>query len=353
MDLTDHSLITKHKIDLYCVPCRRRFRSKDDVGRYEYSSRKYPSAIEGDALHCRGNSYTVIPSDSYAKVLRDLESLCLSENTLLRHRFTQEASPGFLQTPSPDRSSPKRKVIVLDCEMSGVEGGKSEVVFLMAIDFLTGEVLVDTLVKPSQPIIEWRSDIHGITPGKMAAARAAKLVLVGVEAARAELWRFMDGDTILVGQSVNHDLDCLGIVHKRLVDTAVLASDAVFGADGTPKYWGLGLKDLCRELLDIKIREDSRYGSSTHDSLEDVLAPREVVLWILEHEEDFSVWANKRRQVSPKQHFAKKKGNKQKAHRSTLYHREQEVVYSDNLDGQIRFRDVIDYDMWPKSPDEW
>ncbi|KAJ4422945.1 hypothetical protein N0V82_002339 [Gnomoniopsis sp. IMI 355080] len=348
-----HSFITEHKIDLCCVPCRRRFGSKDDLERHKNPRRKHPIPTEGDALQCRGNIYTKIPSNSHAKVLRDLGSLCHTENTLLRHRFTLEAIPGFVQTPSPNRSSPKRKVIVLDCEMCGVEGGKSEVVSLMAIDFLTGEVLVDTLVKPSLPIIEWRSDIHGITPGKMAAARAAKLVLEGVEAARAELWRFLDGDTVLVGQSVNNDLDCLRIVHKTVVDTAVLASDAVFGADGTPRYWGLGLKDLCRELLDIKIREDSRFGSSTHDGLEDILAPREVVLWMLEHEEDFSVWANKRRQVSRKQHFAKRKGKKQKARRSTSYHREEEMAYSDNSEGQIRFRDVIDYDMWPESLDEW
>lgn len=300
-DLTDHSLITEHNLDLCCVPQLTfpRFGSKHAAEQHKNSRRKHPSPTEGDALQlqCRGNFYTTIPSKSHAKILRDLASLCHSEKTLLRHRFTLEASLGFLQNPSPNPSSPKRKAIVVDCEMAGVEGGKSDVVSLMAIDFLTGEVLVDTLVQPSQPIIKWRSDIHGITPEKMAAARAAKLVLEGVEAARAELWRFLDGDTVLVGQSVFHDLNCLRIVHKTVVDTAVLASDAVFGARGKPKYWDLGLKDLCRELLHIKIREDSRSGSSAHDSLEDVLAPREVVLWMLEHREDFRVWAKMRRRM--------------------------------------------------------
>lgn len=352
--LADHSIITEHGIDRYCMcsQCHLLFKTKGALDEHRRHTGKHSASANrnysANSLECKGNVYSTIPEEAMNTVSAQLSSMCHPQSILQRHHFPLEAgwrraTAEFLPTPAAHVSEPKRKVVVLDCEMSGVARGKSEVVFLTAIDCLTGDVLVQTLVRPAEPILDWRSNIHGITPGTMATARALGKVLDGFAAARAALWEHIDGDTILIGQSLNHDLACLRIVHTKVVDTAVLASEAVFGDWKKAQYHGLGLQNLCLELLGIKIREYNfdASGSSVHDSLEDVLATREVLLWILEHREDFGVWAAE-------------KGRTQRAHTTNHQRRTTESMttrsrmrHSSRPMEILRFRDVVGYDVLP------
>lgn len=55
----------------------------------------------------------------------------------------------FAATPPPKPSLATRQIIAIDCEMVGVGGNRHEFVFLAVIDVLTGEVLINKFVKPT------------------------------------------------------------------------------------------------------------------------------------------------------------------------------------------------------------
>lgn len=137
----------------------------------------------------------------------------------------------------------------------------------------------------------------------MQAAVLNNTALDGHEAACAELWRIVDKtdpSTILIGQSLLKDLAVLHTTPHatKVIDTAILAVEAILGVPKSieiRKRWGL--KELCDSMLGIEIRRSD--GSSeevAHDSLEDVLATREVVLYRLFFPDKFKSWAKQARQ---------------------------------------------------------
>jgi hypothetical protein len=221
---------------------------------------------------------------------------------LLTHDFKQ-ADIKFAQSrPSPAKNANARQAVVLDCEMVGVVGPNnsevSEVVRLAAVDFLSGEVLVNTFVEPAadQRVINWRTRVSGVNKSLLSEMKKQGQTVQGWEAARDLLWMFVDKQTILIGHSLHNDLAVLGMVHQRIVDSAILTRDAVAGA-----------KEDCarvRKLAKTFFELDIQTGKG-HDCLEDTFAAREVVLWCLGNPEKLREWAAGEREV-----MALKKGRK-------------------------------------------
>ncbi|CZR60604.1 related to RNA EXonuclease [Phialocephala subalpina] len=190
----------------------------------------------------------------------------------------------FASSPPASSQKPTFQAITLDCEMAEVKGLRSEVILICAVDYFTGAVLLNSLVSPGETIRDWRTEIHGITSSAMDWAISQERALAGWKEAREELWKLIDQNTILVGHALQHDLDVLRMVHTRVVDSAILARNAV----GTyNRQWGL--QKLCKELLGFEIRSNK---GGVHDCLEDVLATREVVLLCTQHEQELEAWAN-------------------------------------------------------------
>ncbi|KAI9767185.1 MAG: hypothetical protein M1839_004604 [Geoglossum umbratile] len=194
----------------------------------------------------------------------------------------------FIQTPTKLQSSAngttkRREAVALDCEMVGVIGGSTEVALLSVVDYLTGEVLVNSLVSPTKPVTSWRTQWSGITMAAMTTAITRGETLNGWRGAREELLRHIDAVTILVGHALHNDLNVLRIIHTQVVDSTILAQKAV---DTTRRQWGL--KQLCNELLHIDVQPTSRRG---HDCVEDTLAAREVVMWCTSNPQDLKRWA--------------------------------------------------------------
>lgn len=189
--------------------------------------------------------------------------------------------------------------------MAGVAGGMSELILLCVADYLTGETLIDSLVSPTKKVVDWRSQVSGVTLTKMAVAEARRRTLKGWQEARNELWRYIDSDTILVGQSLHHDLDVLRIIHTNVVDSAILTANAL--GPGTNRVWGL--KSLCDELLGIEIQNKGRQG---HDCLEDALAAREVVLWCCRHPQELENWGKVKREEEEKKMEERRKAQEER-----------------------------------------
>ncbi|KAF4502577.1 RNA exonuclease 3 [Fusarium agapanthi] len=255
----------------------------------------------------------------------------------------------------PTSLEPKRKAVSLDCEMAGVRNGESEIISICVIDFFTGELLINSLVKPHEPIIDWRTNIHGIRPATLAIAASQGQVLRGWEAAREELLKHINTETAMVGQSLQQDLKRLRLSHGKIFDTAILTAEAVFGTGASfGRRWSL--QSLCADLLKLRIRQDS----NTHDALEDAMAAREVALWCICYPDKLKKWA-KRAHKKHKAEKAKRAERKRNKRRNMYYSapvHDEECEdcgyyhdYDDEDDDEIlRWEDVIDWEMWPKSP---
>lgn len=189
----------------------------------------------------------------------------------------------FLPTPAASAQETKFRAITLDCEMAEVAGGAGEAILLCVTDYVTGTVLLNRFVSPRENITQMRSSIHGISKSTLDAAISQGQALAGWGEARAELWKYIDNNTIFVGHALEHDLEALRMIHLCVVDSAILSRKAV----GIHRIrWGL--KTLCSELLNLEIRKNK---GGIHDCLEDVLATREVVLFCTQNKEAFQSWA--------------------------------------------------------------
>ncbi|KAL8816720.1 MAG: hypothetical protein Q9191_008279 [Dirinaria sp. TL-2023a] len=176
-------------------------------------------------------------------------------------------------TPEKDPLRPKCPAVTLDCEIRdviGADGFWLEVIKVSAVDSLSGETLLNTLVLPTAKVKRWKTEITGITERMMMEARARGQSVRGWAEARFELWQHIDASTVLIGQSLHHDLEVLGMLHTQIVDSAILAAKAI----DLPSVKIFGLK-MCKEILNVDVQ---CIKEGMHDCLEDALASRELVL---------------------------------------------------------------------------
>lgn len=180
----------------------------------------------------------------------------------------------YEETPLPSPHQPKRKAVALDCEMGTSITNSCELIQLSAVDYFTGEVLIDSIVRPKVQMSHYNTPYSGITPQMMKRAITQGEFLESFEGARVELQKWIDSETILVGHSLNHDLSQLHLVHPLIVDSYICV----------PKLTSSGnsLKTLTKQLLGKGVQEGLE-GKRGHDCIEDALAARELVIWCSEN----------------------------------------------------------------------
>ncbi|GLB01426.1 hypothetical protein AtubIFM61612_010782 [Aspergillus tubingensis] len=284
------------------------------------------------------NTNVVLHPLEQCLILRYLRSKCHSESHLRREGyilgpvtvrnkdFPRKGSIPtyqFRETPSEEQPGLKRHAIALDCEMVGVKGNRQTLAFISAIDFLTGDVLISRYVAPSEEVIDWRSKITGITQDVMTSATIAGAAFRDWREARENLWQFADTSTVFVGQSLNYDLEVLGICHNKIVDSAILTAEAVFPATGPteslPRAWSL--KAVAKTLLDLEIQS----GDRAHSALEDAYAVRDVIIFCIRNPEQLKSWAELRRKEEGQK--GKKSRRKSKAKRNPTMSSTQDIQH--------------------------
>lgn len=161
---------------------------------------------------------------------------------------------------------------------------------LCAVDVLTGKVLINHLVAPPvdvKLVSQWRTNITNITPRTMEKAILNNTALQGVEGAREALFKYVDADTVLVGHSLQNDLEVLGMEHFNVVDSQILLCNP--GKEG----WRISLKDACRGLVKREIQNHGA-GKHGHNCREDVMATRELVILYTKDAKMVKDWAQKK-----------------------------------------------------------
>lgn len=252
-------------------------------------------------LEYEGNKYSQLSSEQQSSIHVELMKRCHSHDVLRLEGLILENEPlpsgiahkshldmrDFAATPKVP-SIERRKAVVIDCEWGQVETRLSEVVTICAVDFLTGETLIDSLVAPSRPMFKWRSHVHGITAEDVEMAVREHRCLKGWREARAMLFQFIDESTILVGHSVRFIFQMLRMFHRKIVDSQILVKAAV--SKVPPKKGNWSKTKVCEGFLGINIGQNG-----TSSVFENVLASREVVLHCIQRPHRLKEWAAKTR----------------------------------------------------------
>ncbi|KAI5923332.1 hypothetical protein F4810DRAFT_217640 [Camillea tinctor] len=153
-----------------------------------------------------------------------------------------------------------REVFALDCEMcmTGLDEYSLTRVSLVSWD---GTTILDELVKPDKPIIDYVTRFSGITEEMLAP------VTTTLRDIQAKLLEILHPRTILVGHSLESDLRALQLTHPFIVDTALIF----------PHNRGPPLKNSLKFLAQRFLKREIQKGAAGHDSIEDAKACLDLV----------------------------------------------------------------------------
>lgn len=149
-------------------------------------------------------------------------------------------------------------------------------------------MLVDIVVKPHQPIVQWQKRHHGVVSKTLNNGSKNGQCIYGWEEARAEMLKYVNEDTVIVGHLVWKSLKILRVTHTRIVDSAILTTDLVYRL-GRLRYHR-PLTELCQSLVGM----NRNGGPNGKDDLEKVLMKREVVLFCLQNPKKLDYWVSKK-----------------------------------------------------------
>lgn len=202
------------------------------------------------------------------------EHYCLDAAAMAENGYT--TGEGVPTRPA-QADGPGGRVLAADCEMVRSAGGRAMLARVTVVDE-GGAAVVDTLVRPDEPVADYLTRYSGVTAEMLEGPGA-----VPFEAARESFLRAVRACDVLVGHSLENDLAALRVTHARVVDTAVLF----------PHPRGPPRKQSLRHLAARHLGRDIQQGGAAgHCPLEDARAALDLARLVFEHGP--RVWARPR-----------------------------------------------------------
>jgi len=174
----------------------------------------------------------------------------------LQARFKSYVFTKASYAPVTDRSP----MYGVDCEMCRTVTGANELTRISIVDEKY-QTVYETLVRPVNRITDYLTQYSGITADIM------ESVTKTLKDVQREVSKLLPPDAILVGQSLNSDLNAMRMMHPYVIDTSVC-----FNISGVRKRKSK-LKFLAKTFLQESIQENE----DGHDSIEDSRATLKLV----------------------------------------------------------------------------
>ncbi|KAH3901946.1 related to RNA exonuclease 3 [Saccharomycodes ludwigii] len=148
-------------------------------------------------------------------------------------------------------------VLALDCEMGYTSKGY-EMIRLTIVEFFTKKIVYDKIVQTVGEVIDLNSKFSGVHQIDCTTAPTFEL-------ARKEFLnkKLINKNSILIGHGLENDVNVMRIVHRRIIDTAILYS--------SNNKFKISLKELAFQHLSRRIQ------TGEHDSSEDAIATMDII----------------------------------------------------------------------------
>ena len=166
------------------------------------------------------------------------------------------------QETKPGDITAGRKVLAIDCEMVKTASNPLTLARVSVVDW-NGTVVMDELVKPEEPIIDYVTFYSGIT------AEMMEPVTTTIRDIQKRLLDIVTPQTILIGHSLESDLKALKFVHPFIIDTVLQYPHP----RGPPLKSSLSF--LAQRYLEKQMKRDKVKGG--HDSTEDARVALDLI----------------------------------------------------------------------------
>ncbi|KAM6121873.1 RNA exonuclease 5 isoform 2-T2 [Phoenicopterus ruber ruber] len=202
----------------------------------------------------------------YGEKKRGLTSYVLTLEEQKKNYYPIKGSPGskgYIYTECDQPRTDSSPLFGLDCEMCLTAKG-NEVTRVSLVD-AQGQCLLNELVKPESTVVNYRTRFSGITK-KMLLPVKTRLPDI-----QTRLKKMLPRDAVLVGHSLNSDLQALEMIHPSVIDTSLL-----FARNEGRRF---KLKFLAKAVLGKEIQCEQKLG---HDPAEDARAALELAQFFIE-----------------------------------------------------------------------
>lgn len=178
--------------------------STENTTKVKKSPTKTNAQRQQNALQCNGQSNGKNVSKKLNQTKTNRNQVSANWSTLCNVLAPTKATNATEKHRKQTSTGP----IAIDCEMVGIgENGKDHMLARVSIVNERGEVILDKYVKPTEPIVDYRTQYSGIRPFHMQKASSFEEVQQEVSNIKH--------NRIVIGHALHNDFKVLKLTHPK------------------------------------------------------------------------------------------------------------------------------------------